>query len=146
MVPHAAGEANRESRLDEAIAEYLEAVDAGRRPAPRDWLASFPELAPELARFFGDQAEVRDLLATVGPPPEDTPATNGAAVPTDGPQRFGDYELEHEIARGGMGVVYRARQLSLNRTVALKRILAGRLASDADVQRFRSEAEAAANL
>ncbi len=142
------GEAKeRQQRLESILADFLQAAEAGRAPDQRELLARHPELADELASFFANRAEFVKLAGPVAPLAEgptlglDAPPTAGATV-----RYFGDYEILEEIARGGMGVVFKARQLSLNRVVAIKMILTGQLATDADVQRFRHEAEAAANL
>src|SRR5262245_52880415 len=139
-------ESDREQRFQEVLAGYLQAVEVGQAPPQQAFLAHHPQFAPELASFFANWEEFRRLARattdtpTVGPE-EASPSSTGARI-----CYFGDYELLEEIARGGMGVVYKARQVSLNRIVALKMILAGEFASANDVQRFRTEAEAAANL
>lgn len=137
------------------IADYLAALEEGRAPSRAELVARHPELAAELEEFFNDYEQfrraARELHAGAAHTanPADTPTVGRETPAPADPVRvryFGDYELLGEIARGGMGVVYQARQVTLGRNVAVKMILSGQLATPADVERFRAEAQAAANL
>ena len=83
-----------------------------------------------------------EIISTSG----DTINGTHTAKPVDNPRIFGDYELVELIEEGGMGIVYKAIQKNLNRTVAIKMIKSGQLATPSEVQRFRTEATAAARL
>jgi serine/threonine-protein kinase len=119
--------------------DYLSQLQAGKRPDREALLRAHPELA----------ASLKCLEALEGLVPAD-----GAELDLDGvscedqclPRDFGPYELLEEIGRGGMGVVYKARQKALDRVVAIKMILATHLASPEHIRRFQVEALAAARL
>jgi len=123
---------------------YLLRLQAGQRPDREAVLRAHPELASAL-----DCLDALENLAA--PPPaadvggrDDTLELQPAAAEL--PRTFGQYELLAEIGRGGMGVVYKARQTTLDRTVAVKMILAAHLASAEHVRRFHAEAKAAARV
>jgi serine/threonine-protein kinase len=142
--------------LDEIVTSYLRSVGAGDTPDRQGLLIRYPELATELSEFFADQDRLERLAAPLRlvaqaarmdtPPEAERPTTGPVGETAGAALTFDDYEVLEEIAKGGMGVVYKACQRSLNRLVALKVIRAGAWASPEEVQRFRNEAETVALL
>lgn len=133
------------SRFDQVLADYLRRCDDGEDVDREAFIAKHPDLADELREYF--ETEEKFGRVGAGHLDETLASDSGLTVkPTDVVRYFGDYEILEEIARGGMGVVFKARQAKLNRIVAIKMILSGQLATEADVERFYLEAETAANL
>jgi serine/threonine-protein kinase len=136
------------------LAGLVEQARGGQGPDIDAVAREHPELAVELRELWAVAILADDLASASSAAPGDEaglPATLSPALVPDGPSAvalgmMGDYELLEKIGEGGMGVVYRARQQSLGRTVALKMIQRGALASSADLARFRAEAAAAARL
>tara|TARA_R110002049_G_scaffold4601_5_gene32254 strand:+ start:355713 stop:357857 length:2145 start_codon:yes stop_codon:yes gene_type:complete len=156
--------------LDQAFAAYLRSCDEGLVGSREEFLAQFPELADELKQlieaadlmdqFTSDPSSTATLpgAETVdahvgggesgGDPAATLPMANrpegdpGPTLPFD----LGDYQLLEIIGRGGMGVVYLAKQNHLDRMVAVKMIRSGMLADESEVRRFYTEAQAAARL
>jgi len=128
-----------------AILERLTDSSVEQRPNLEELTAAHPHLAAELRELWGTvmvvDAVAHKSLADDSTIPQQTNFTETKPPPT-----LGDFELRDEIGRGGMGVVYRARQRSLDREVALKLILHGSQASVSDQARFQAEVAAVAQL
>ncbi len=150
----AAEQGSQRDRLLAELADRLaEQLADGTSPDVEALVRQHPELADELRGLWATML-VTDCVAAGAlsqstsrtTPLPSSPDDPQHGPPVNAPSVFGDYELLEEVGRGGMGVVYRARQASLGRIVALKLMLRGANPTESDLSRFRSEAESAARL
>jgi len=147
------GASEREALLVRLLDELTAQSRSGNPPDFEAIRRAHPDLVDEIRQLWAtamiaeDFASVSHALdsAAVGAKEKSFEPGSSSALIRER-QRVGDYEIGEEIGRGGMGVVFKARQVSLGRTVALKMILRGELASASDLTRFRAEAESAARL
>jgi WD40 repeat protein/Flp pilus assembly protein TadD/tRNA A-37 threonylcarbamoyl transferase component Bud32 len=165
MSPSAPESRFPESRLGEVLAELLQEEEAGRTPDLSAYLARYPDLAEPLRAYFAHRAwfaaEAPHLAPVKGGADSDPgglvetvpQAPAGDRAPPLAPgTRLGGYEVLEELGRGGMGIVYKARQLEPERLVALKVIRIDRLEELPDeerrawLERFRREAQVVAAL
>ena len=143
------GGADEDPRLVAAVQEYMAALDSGRRPNRKEFLARFPEIATPLAECLDGLAFVHSAAGEMQADSAGSPGTAAQVHPEADPataQPLGDFRLVREIGRGGMGVVYEAVQLSLGRRVAVKVLPLAAAFDQRHLQRFRNEAQAAAQL
>jgi hypothetical protein len=128
-------------RLIEAVREYMALLEAGVHPNRHEFLSRYPEIAAELSTCLDGLAFVHSAAAQMqGPATAHVDEESATAKP------LGDFKLIREIGRGGMGVVYEAVQLSLGRRVAVKVLPFAATLDARHLQRFRNEAQAAAQL
>lgn len=140
-----AEDAARDQLLAELFEHLTEQRRQGLQPDVDRIARQHPELADELRGLWA----VSQLAGEFADPSKDRPTISPGRTPPSTailPRRFGNYELLEEIGRGGMGVVYKARQCAPDRLVAIKMVLRAGTASTAEMQRFQSEAQSAARL
>jgi eukaryotic-like serine/threonine-protein kinase len=133
-----------DAALELVYAEYVLRVANGEAPERGDWHRRYPHWSARLDRLFG----LYDLMAgdTEGGRRHGTVPGGGKRPADPSAEHPAGYEILGEIGRGGMAVVYKARQLDLNRVVAVKVLRSGGLLRDEDAARVRREAEAVARL
>lgn len=125
-----------EALLGQAADEFSQRIAHGEQPDIEEYAARYPQIAALIRELF---PALQEIPAVEGPD-----VLAGMEVPAG--QLLGDYRLVREIGRGGMGVVYEAEQLSLGRRVALKILSFAAVLDSRQLQRFKNEAQAAAQL